>query len=56
MTPDRLRKIAEAVNALIRRTDWAALENFADDTAAATGGVEIGELYRTGSAIKVRVT
>ena len=27
----------------------------ADDTAAASAGVLIGELYRTGSTIKVRV-
>lgn len=34
----------------------AALANYADDTAAAAGGVAIGSLYRTGSAVKVRVT
>jgi len=32
------------------------LQNFADDTAAAAGGISIGNLYRTGSAVKVRVT
>ena len=31
------------------------LVNYADDTAAAAGGVAIGSLYRTASAIKVRV-
>lgn len=31
------------------------LTNYADDTAAAAGGLAIGDLYRTGSAIKVRV-
>lgn len=32
-----------------------ALGNYADDAAAATGGVAVGALYRTGSIIKVRV-
>jgi hypothetical protein len=32
-----------------------ALGNFADDAAAAAGGVAIGELYRTTSTIKVRI-
>lgn len=31
------------------------LESFADDAAAATGGVPVGGLYRTASAIKIRV-
>lgn len=31
------------------------LENFADDAAAATGGVPVSGLYRTASAVKVRV-
>lgn len=31
------------------------LSNFADDAAAAIGGVLVGQLYRTGSIIKVRV-
>lgn len=29
---------------------------FADDVAAAGGGIEIGGIYRTGSALKVRVS
>lgn len=29
--------------------------NYADDTAAAAGGVAIGRFYRTGSALKIRV-
>lgn len=33
-----------------------ALQDFADDTAAAAGGISIGNLYRTGSVIKVRVS
>ena len=31
-------------------------DNFADDTAAAIGGVEIGRLYHTAGAVKVRLT
>lgn len=32
------------------------LQEFADDAAAAIGGIEIGHLYRTASVVKVRVT
>ena len=32
------------------------MPSYADDTAAAAGGVVVGELYRDGSAIKIRVT
>jgi hypothetical protein len=32
------------------------LQDFADDTAAAAGGISVGNLYRTGSVVKVRVT
>ena len=31
------------------------LPAFADDSAADSGGLKIGEMYRTGSIIKVRV-
>lgn len=34
----------------------ATITNAADDTAAAAAGVPIGGLYRTGSAMKIRVT
>ncbi len=33
----------------------SALPDHVDDTAAATGGVAVGGMYRTGSIIKVRV-
>lgn len=36
--------------------DWASLEDAANDTAAATAGVEIGKPYRNGSVLMVRVT
>ena len=32
------------------------MPSYADDTAAAAGGVVVGELYRDGSTIKIRVT
>lgn len=35
---------------------FTQLADYADDAAAATGGVAVGQLYRTGSAIKVRVS
>ena len=31
------------------------LVNYADDVAAAAGGVAVGTMYRTGSAVKVRI-
>jgi len=31
------------------------LQNFANDAAAATGGIRVGELYRNGSVVMVRV-
>lgn len=31
------------------------LSNYADDTAAAAGGIAVGQLYRTASAVKIRV-
>jgi len=36
--------------------DLTSTSNYADDTAAATGGVVVGQIYRTGSTLKVRVT
>ena len=35
---------------------YSSLQDFANDTAAASGGIIIGGLYRTASAVKVRVT
>jgi hypothetical protein len=32
------------------------LKDFADDTAAAAGGIALNGFYRTGSAVKIRVT
>lgn len=64
------RLVKETVNALVNAvkglrtdvaaletaTDWTLLADHADDAAAATGGVAVGSLYRTGSIIKVRVS
>lgn len=64
------RLVAQTANALVRAiglaeaniaalqtaTDWSLLADYADDAAAASGGVEVGALYRTGSIIKVRVS
>lgn len=51
----RAKQDASKLRALEAATDWGALADHADDTAAATGGVAVGELYRTGSVVKVRV-
>ena len=32
------------------------VDNYADDTAAAAGGVPLNGVYRTGSVLKIRVT
>jgi hypothetical protein len=48
------RKVERAVSSIV--SALGNLQNFADDTAAAAGGIAIGEFYRTGSALKVRVT
>lgn len=48
------QSVIDAINN--RLVSIPALNNFADDTAAAAGGIAIGALYRTGSAVKVRVT
>ena len=35
---------------------FSGLENYADDTAAANGGIAVGQLYRNGSVVMVRVS
>lgn len=59
-TADWPRLVSNALKALDRRlntaTDYTTLGNYADDVAAAAGGVAIGSLYRTGSQVKVRVS
>lgn len=36
--------------------DLSTLPDHADDTAAGNAGVAVGQLYRTGSTLKVRVS
>lgn len=59
-TADWPRLVSNAVKTLERRltaaTDYTTLGDYADDVAAAAGGVAVGSLYRTGSAVKVRVS
>lgn len=60
--PDWPRLVAQVVNRLsnrvsgLERFSLPNLADYADDTAAATGGVAVGGFYRTGSVIKVRVS
>lgn len=55
--PDWPRLVAAGLNGLLRReVDFSVLQDFADDAAAATGGIAVGKLYRTGSVVKVRVS
>ena len=35
---------------------FAALGNYANDTVEASGGVKVGQLYRNGSVLMVRVS
>lgn len=37
-------------------TNLASSTSYADDTAAASGGVAIGEFYRNGSVVQIRVS
>jgi len=48
-TLEMLRTDGKIYNALFN------LQNFANDTAAATGGIPIGGLYRNGSVVQIRV-
>lgn len=53
---DVFRDIAIKVNSIFTQLKTGdLLGDYADDTAAAAGGVAIGEFYRTGSAVKQRV-
>ena len=50
-TADEKTKVA----ALKTSKEIAALTDYADDAAAAVGGVAVGDWYRTGSVPKVRI-
>jgi hypothetical protein len=47
------RQVSSQLNAFFQRL--SNLPNYANDTAAAAGGVKVGELYRNGSQVCVRV-
>ena len=53
-TADMPRRFGQAINHLLN-FDYAGLKNAANDAAAATAGVDVGELYRNGSQICVRI-
>lgn len=55
--PDVARANLGAVDASLSEAAGVSvvLGNFADDAAAATGGVAVGALYRNGSVLMVRV-
>lgn len=60
-TNDWPRKVADAVNGNGRdifalQKQFQGLGDYADDSAAASGGVPVGGLYRTGSQVMVRVS
>ena len=48
------RETSQALNHLLN-FNWAGLKNAANDAAAATAGVPVGELYRNGSILMVRI-
>lgn len=51
-----LGNIETLTNKTLASPKLEGLADYADDAAAATGGVPVGGLYRTGSAVMVRVT
>ena len=48
--------ITTLVSDLLLQGLSGTLGNFASDAAAAAGGIVIGQLYRNGSAVQIRVT
>ncbi len=47
---------ARKLDLVIRNVAFGSLTNAANDAAAASAGVAIGELYRNGSVVMIRVT
>jgi hypothetical protein len=47
--------VPATASTLLTRADFGVLGNYANDAAAAAGGVAIGGLYRNGSVVQVRV-
>lgn len=46
---------AQDINPIIEYLNNIEAKNFANDAAAATGGVEIGELYHNAGALRIRI-
>jgi len=46
---------AQDVNPIIKYVNNIEAKDFANDGAAATGGVEIGELYHNAGALRIRI-
>lgn len=50
------KKIKPLYNAVKQQRTVVIANNFADDVAAATGGIPIGGLYHTNGAVKIRLS
>lgn len=53
---EQVSNLSTDTNGIIKMTELGANLNFADDSAAATGGIPIGGLYHTSGTIKIRLT
>ena len=53
---EQVSNLSADTNGIIKMTELGANLNFANDTAAAAGGVPIGGLYHTSGTIKIRLT
>jgi hypothetical protein len=53
---EQVSNLSTDTNGIIKMTGLGANLNFADDSAAATGGIPIGGLYHTSGTIKIRLT
>lgn len=51
-----LANVEELSNKTIKAPKLSDIGDYANDTAAASGGVPVGGVYRTGSALKLRVS
>lgn len=56
LVSDQTAVVAENAIAAREMGDLSSLPDHADDTAAGSAGVAVGQLYRTGSTLKVRVS
>jgi len=49
-------RVADALVGNLISATLAASPSYANDSAAATGGVVVGQFYRNGSVLQIRVT